>query len=232
MDSHTASLRLLYLGREWSLYEQVRQAVDRRLETFAGDLTWALQRVANQDEAAGKVAEWQPQALFLELTPSPNSRARFAQTLQRRFSELCLIGLTQTPDVSYRFPFHLVLSPPILPSDLDPLWERLVGMDRFTRLTRGPFTLDLATRTVQGPAGEARLSPKLCRLLQVLLTRAGETLERAELMRQVWETDFTEDTRTLEVHIRWLRQRIEPEPSAPRYLQTVRGVGYRLVVEP
>jgi two-component system response regulator RegX3 len=51
---------------------------------------------------------------------------------------------------------------------------------------------------------------------------------RAAIMAAIWETDYIGDTRTLDVHIRWLRERIEPEPSEPRYLVTVRGKGYRL----
>ena len=49
-------------------------------------------------------------------------------------------------------------------------------------------------------------------------------------MQLIWETSYLEDTRTLDVHVRWLRERIEPDPSSPIYLQTVRGVGYRLSI--
>jgi DNA-binding response OmpR family regulator len=58
----------------------------------------------------------------------------------------------------------------------------------------------------------------------------GEVLERKELFRQIWNTEYTVDTRTLDVHISWLRQAIEEEPHKPRFLKTIRGVGYRLDV--
>jgi len=64
-------------------------------------------------------------------------------------------------------------------------------------------------------------------LLQCLMLNAGKVIARNDLIDKVWQTDWVGDTRTLDVHIRWLREKIEKNPSAPRYIQTVRGVGYR-----
>ena len=58
----------------------------------------------------------------------------------------------------------------------------------------------------------------------------GETLDRKMLMENVWDTSYLGDTRTLDVHVRWFRRAIEENPGDPRYLKTVRGVGYRLEV--
>ncbi len=58
----------------------------------------------------------------------------------------------------------------------------------------------------------------------------GEALVRNELFREVWVTDYAGDTRTLDVHISWLRQAIETNPRHPKLLKTIRGVGYRLDV--
>ena len=68
-------------------------------------------------------------------------------------------------------------------------------------------------------------------LLTLLLSRPGEVITRAEFFDQVWGTDWLGDTRTLDVHIRWLREKIEVDPSRPRLIQTVRGLGYRFVAE-
>jgi len=67
-------------------------------------------------------------------------------------------------------------------------------------------------------------------LLQTLMQRAGHVIRRNDLMDMVWGADWVGDTHTLDVHIRWLRQKIEANPSSPRYIQTVRGVGYRFAV--
>ena len=61
------------------------------------------------------------------------------------------------------------------------------------------------------------------------MSRAGEAVTRAEIFDQVWGTDWLGDTRTLDVHIRWLRERIEDDPSQPYYIQTVRSIGYRFL---
>jgi DNA-binding response OmpR family regulator len=58
----------------------------------------------------------------------------------------------------------------------------------------------------------------------------GEVIERENLFSQVWETQYTVDTRTLDVHVSWLREAIEIDPRRPRFLKTIRGVGYRLDV--
>lgn len=60
--------------------------------------------------------------------------------------------------------------------------------------------------------------------------RANQVVSREEIMRHVWQTEFTGDTRTLEVHMRWLRKKIETLPSQPLFLHTVRGQGYKFVV--
>jgi len=70
----------------------------------------------------------------------------------------------------------------------------------------------------------------LCRLLEVFMRNPGKVLDRGFLMREVWETNYLEDTRTLEVHVCWLRKKIEEDPYHPRYLRTVRGVGYHFSV--
>ena len=76
---------------------------------------------------------------------------------------------------------------------------------------------------------ELRLRYKEFELLSLLVARAGEIVTRADLFDEVWGTDWLGDTRTLDVHIRWLREKIEDDPSNPLYIQTVRGVGYRFI---
>jgi DNA-binding response OmpR family regulator len=71
------------------------------------------------------------------------------------------------------------------------------------------------------------LTPRQARLLEILMRHPGETLTRSFLMKQVWDTDYIGDTRTLDVHIHWVRNAIEEDPKSPVYLRTVRRVGYR-----
>jgi len=93
----------------------------------------------------------------------------------------------------------------------------------------GEIRMDLDTRQVFKNSELLPLRYKEFELLSLLLSRAGDVVTRAELFDKIWGTDWLGDTRTLDVHIRWLREKIEADPSQPRYIQTVRGVGYRLV---
>jgi DNA-binding response OmpR family regulator len=96
----------------------------------------------------------------------------------------------------------------------------------------GPLTLYLAKRSVRVDGlGERRLTPKLAALLEQFLRRPNEVLGRYDLMRSVWQTDYFGDTRTLDVHIRWLRELIEENPAQPKLLRTVRRVGYILQLQ-
>jgi DNA-binding response OmpR family regulator len=71
------------------------------------------------------------------------------------------------------------------------------------------------------------LNPKLNKLLLTFMQKQGEIIPRKFLMQHVWDTSYMGDTRTLDVHIRWLREAIEDDPSHPIFLKTVRGQGYR-----
>jgi DNA-binding response OmpR family regulator len=94
-------------------------------------------------------------------------------------------------------------------------------------LTCGDLVVDLEAREVIKAAGQPQpLTPKECRLLEVFIRNRGDILSRKYLMRHVWETEYDGDTRTIEVHVSWLRHKIEDDPAHPRYLHTVRGVGY------
>jgi len=89
--------------------------------------------------------------------------------------------------------------------------------------------IDLDRRQVFKGERELQLRFKEFELLSLLVNSAGEVVTRAEIFDKVWGTDWLGDMRTLDVHIRWLREKIEDDPGDPRYIQTVRSVGYRFV---
>jgi len=94
-------------------------------------------------------------------------------------------------------------------------------------LSAGPVRMDV-DRHVVTVAGEAvQLPLKEFELLELLLRNAGRVLTRGQLIDRVWGADYVGDTKTLDVHVKRLRSKIEPEPSAPRYIVTVRGLGYK-----
>lgn len=98
-------------------------------------------------------------------------------------------------------------------------------------LTVGHLSLDLEKKKLARGSKNFSLTPKEFALLKLLMTRAGQTLTRKTLMKEVWETDYLGDTRTLDVHIRWVREKVEENPSKPQRLITARGQGYKLLAE-
>jgi len=97
------------------------------------------------------------------------------------------------------------------------------------RLTVDAISLDLDRRIAFKQGQTVELRYKAFELLSLLMSQAGRVVSRAEIFDKVWGTDWIGDTRTLEVHIRWLREKLEDDPSQPRYMQTVRSVGYRFI---
>jgi DNA-binding response OmpR family regulator len=93
--------------------------------------------------------------------------------------------------------------------------------------TFGDLQIDLERRQVYKGTRQLSLRYKEFELLSLLVSHAGEVVTRAEIFDKVWGTDWLGDMRTLEVHIRWLREKLEEDPSNPIYIQTVRSVGYR-----
>ena len=93
----------------------------------------------------------------------------------------------------------------------------------------GDLEADPLQRRVTLGEKSLQLKPKEFDLLVYLMQQRGRVLTRDQLLEKVWGYTFAGDTRTVDVHIRWLREKIEEDPGTPRRLETVRGVGYRFV---
>jgi two-component system response regulator RegX3 len=91
----------------------------------------------------------------------------------------------------------------------------------------GAITLDPGSRVVSKNGEEIELAAREFDLLHYLMSRAGEVLRREAIMDEVWDPHWFGPTKTLDVHISWLRKKLEDDPSSPRYITTVRGVGFR-----
>ena len=94
-------------------------------------------------------------------------------------------------------------------------------------LASGDLTLNMISRRAELRGKELVLSPKEFSLLAELMRHRGAVLSRDLLLTRVWGYDFYGDSRTVDVHVRWLREKIEPDPSVPARIVTVRGIGYR-----
>lgn len=94
----------------------------------------------------------------------------------------------------------------------------------------GSLLLNTRSNMVTSNGKEAHLTPRLTKLLMYMMDEPEKVHPREELFKGVWETNYTEDTRTLDVHISWLRQALEEDPRHPAIILTERSIGYRLHV--
>jgi two-component system response regulator RegX3 len=94
-------------------------------------------------------------------------------------------------------------------------------------LEAGPVRMDVERHVVTVNGGDTKLPLKEFELLEMFLRNAGRVLTRGQLIDRVWGSDYVGDTKTLDVHVKRLRMKIEKEPGNPRHLVTVRGLGYK-----
>ena len=94
-------------------------------------------------------------------------------------------------------------------------------------LESGPVRMDVERHVVTVAGDGVSLPLKEFELLEMFLRNAGRVLTRGQLIDRIWGADYVGDTKTLDVHVKRLRSKIEPEPSSPRFIVTVRGLGYK-----
>ncbi|GAB4483168.1 MAG: response regulator [Anaerolineales bacterium] len=183
-------------------------------------------------EALARQADSNPDLVVLNAASLGSSGVRIIQSLREKQGEdplpiLLILAAGQTleksaADASLALPFTVQKL-------VNRLRSYLPG-DGDSVLHAGQIRLDTQHRRVKCLGKNVRLTPRLANLLKVLMERKGEVVGREELFKQVWETEYTGDTRTMDVHVSWLRKAIELDPDHPKFLHTVRGVGYRLDV--
>jgi two-component system response regulator RegX3 len=94
----------------------------------------------------------------------------------------------------------------------------------------GPVRMDVERHVVSVDGHQVTMPLKEFDLLELLLRNAGRVLTRGQLIDRVWGADYVGDTKTLDVHVKRLRAKIEPDPGSPRHLVTVRGLGYKFEI--
>ncbi len=105
--------------------------------------------------------------------------------------------------------------------------RRVYDADKGSEISDGEIRLDIKNLQVYILGEEIVLTPKEFELLRILVEHPGKAFSRDELLEQIWGYDYFGDSRTVDVHVRHLRQKIERDPSKPDYIETIRGLGYR-----
>jgi DNA-binding response OmpR family regulator len=190
-----------------------------------------VELVASGNEALARLTSgFSPELAVVNAATLRTSGKRICQSLRDKAANLPILLVLDGDRTVENVEADAILSLPFTAQKLVNRIRHLLPGNGADLIQAGPISLDVEKRTVQCLDKQARLTPRLLRLLKILIKHRGEVVERKELFSQVWETDYTDDTRTLDVHISWLRQAIEDDPDSPQLLTTVRGVGYRLDV--
>jgi DNA-binding response OmpR family regulator len=183
------------------------------------------------DAALSRLADSPPDLLILDAASMKTSGTRMSRSARGALNGVPIVLIA--PEGARPDPGNgatVTLVKPFTPRKLLNRVARLLPGDDSFNLEVGPIKLNLAQRKVRCRGKDARLTPKQARLLEVFMHNPGKLLTRATLIRQVWHTDYTGDTRTLDVHMSWLRRSLDEDPRRPGLLKTIRGMGYRLDV--
>jgi DNA-binding response OmpR family regulator len=191
--------------------------------------------VAHTGAMAFKLIEEQwPDLIVFDATTMRSTGTRTCRRLRRALGDTPIIHSRAADAVEDRSAeADVYLKQPFTPRKLLNRIRALLPSDDFKEeiIRCGEITFYRSKRSVDlSGQGERRLTPKLARLLEEFVRHPNEVISRRQLMRNVWNTDYVGDTRTLDVHIRWMREFIEKNPGKPKLLRTVRGKGYILGV--
>ena len=181
------------------------------------------------DQVLSAAKQKHPDVLILDAASMRTSGTRMSRKLRSTLDGVPIILISpqgSSPDRGNGASITLIQ--PFTPRKLLNRIERLLPGDERYMLSIGPIKLDMVKCRVRCNKKESRITPKLAKLLELFMQNPGRLLTRKAIIRKVWHTDYTGDTRTLDVHMSWLRQAIEADPNNPRLIKTIRGMGYRL----
>lgn len=192
---------------------------------------YLVELVTTGSAAVQRLLDYDPDLVVVNASSMRSSGRNICRDLREKTPNLpILVILSETQKLNDESCASVVLSMPFTARKLINRITRLLPGDGGNVMHVGHIRLDLERKRVRCQGRESRLTPRLVHLLQALMQHPGVVVERAQLFRQVWNTEYTEDTRTLDVHISWLRETLEEDPRKPQFLKTIRGVGYRLDV--
>ena len=217
--TQTAVILLIEGTPNHNSFAPALEKVGYQLESFhtgVNALNWAVNNV--------------PDIIVFDAASMRSSGTRSCRRLRRALEDVPIIHCRaqgEKEDASAEADVYLVQ--PFTPRKLLNRIRALLPADGMAEevIRCGCITLYREKRSVEvNGQGEQALTPKQAQLLEEFVRYPNQVVSRRQLMQNVWKTDYIGDTRTLDVHVRWVREIIEMDPAKPRLLRTVRGKGY------
>lgn len=212
---------ILWIGHVRTKDTGLTQALGKR---------YTIVTAASGKQALQLAEQHSPRLIVLDAASMRTPGERLCRTLHAALPGVPIVHIHPEADGEIDTPADILLLPPFTHRKILSSIERLLDAGDVELLRCGPFQMDVSRRVLIAHGQETTLTPKLALLAEIFLRHPGQTFDRRTLMEQVWQTDYLGDTRTLDVHIRWMREVLEMNEGKPQYLKTVRGVGYRLDV--
>jgi DNA-binding response OmpR family regulator len=221
-DNGVDSETLLYVGRSGTRANAVFQTLTKH---------FTVKAAASAREAVTLAASVHPTVIVIDAASMRTPGERICRMVRAAYPQAQAVHILPadsdtTPDAD------IVLKQPLTSRRLLNSLRGLLKKHEDKIVSAGPFTMNVSRRMLTAYGQETQLNPKLATLIELFLRHPNTTIDRETLMQKVWNTSYLGDTRTLDVHIRWAREALENNGTHPRCLKTVRGVGYRLEVDP
>jgi DNA-binding response OmpR family regulator len=213
------SLTILFVDRDTATTEVLVPGLERKGHevTVARSLHQALARLGS----------FRPDILVVDVASFGRSGYKVVDGIRPQLPDVPAILMVTKGDTLTTGDACEVLSAPFSSRSLLFRVAKIAKTLTSRDLHVGPLLFEPDTRLLHRIDQVMSLRPKEAALLALFMRNPGRVLSRKDIVRAVWETDYCDDTRTLSVHVRWLRLKIEEDPHRPRLLRTVRGVGYR-----
>ena len=192
---------------------------------------YTIQLAKNGKLGADKLADDEFDMVIVDAASLRTKGTRITEDLLKVDPSLPIILIT-TPDAHLNGNVNakFVLELPFTAQKLINRIKTISPREPKNIITAGPIHLGTQNNYLRCKNREAHITPRLVLLLKTLIAHQGHIIPREDLFKEVWQTDYLGDTRSLDVHVSWLRKIIEDDPRHPKLLITIRSVGFKLDV--
>jgi DNA-binding response OmpR family regulator len=202
------------------------------IPTFAPDLEakgYKVTFVTTGKDALDRLGKRKPDVMIVDGASMRTTGSRICKSIQTKHPSVPIILINSIDNLPTN---EIVADVQLIhPFTIRKLENRIIPFspgDGKETIKIGPIHLDMDRQVIRCNGKEEHVTPRMAELLKMMIKSKGVVLDRKKMFSKIWKTDYTEDTRSLDVHINWLRKIIEKDPDNPQLIITVRGKGYKL----